>query len=297
MSEYVVGVATRRVLACATTVLALASVLSGAAPSIAEQSVATILNAPAAANAIWPGFSLLHRDWAVQDESGVYLVTKKTPPDSFTARGRWYFRQEPLPNFTAGFETNYRMGDLRLVAARAQPSVEQTISLLYHESFHVFQRTWAGLADHVDYGSIQNLLPAHAASIEVERRVLRDAIRSSGPIETLAQQALAVRARRASLVSGDFVQAERQADWLAKWLTSATGNSVYALPVLALPGWFVELSGRGSVSVYNGRQLSQLLRARGAKPLSETDIQRIAHQVQQRCRTVTPKYSEKEKAS
>ena len=92
-------------------------------------------------------------------------------------------------------------------------------------------------------------------------------------------------------------QAERQADWLAKWLTSATGNSVYALPVLALPGWFVELSGRGSVSVYNGRQLSQLLRSRGAKPLSETDIQRIAHQVQQRCRTVAPKYSEKEKAS
>ena len=193
-------------------VLVLTTVLSGAASSIAEQSVAAIMNAPVATNAVWPGFSLPDRDWAVQDETGVYLVTKKTPPDSFTARGRWYFRQEPLPNFTAGFEMNYRLGDLRLVAARARPSVERTVALLYHESFHVFQKTWAGLANPVDYGSIQNLLPAHAAGIEVERRALRDAIRSSGRIEPFAQQALAVRARRASQVSGDFVQAERHAE-------------------------------------------------------------------------------------
>ena len=92
-------------------------------------------------------------------------------------------------------------------------------------------------------------------------------------------------------------QAERQAEWLAKWLTSATGSQVYALPVLALLGWFVELSGRSHVNVYSGRQLSQLLKSRGAKPLSDQDIQRVAHQVQQRCRTVAPKYSEKEKAS
>ena len=82
--------------------LVLTGALSGAAPSIAERSVATILNAPAATNAIWPGFSLPDRDWAVQDETGVYLVTKARPPESFTPRGRWYFRQEPLPAFNAG---------------------------------------------------------------------------------------------------------------------------------------------------------------------------------------------------
>ncbi|MBT2326500.1 NERD domain-containing protein [Variovorax paradoxus] len=92
-------------------------------------------------------------------------------------------------------------------------------------------------------------------------------------------------------------QAERQADWLAKWLTSAIGSPVHALPVLALPGWFVELSGRGNVSVYSGRQLSQLLKSRGAQPLSNEDVQRIAHQVQQRCRTVAPMYSKQENAS
>lgn len=92
-------------------------------------------------------------------------------------------------------------------------------------------------------------------------------------------------------------QAERQADWLAKWLASATGSPVHALPVLALPGWFVDLKGRGGVSVYNGRQLAGLLQSRGARPLPKQDVQRIAHQVEQRCRTVAPKYSEEAGAS
>ncbi|WP_143684784.1 nuclease-related domain-containing protein [Variovorax sp. KK3] len=92
-------------------------------------------------------------------------------------------------------------------------------------------------------------------------------------------------------------QAERQADWLAKWLTSATGSPMHVLPVLALPGWYVELSGRGNVSVYSGRQLAQLLRSRGAQPLTDQDVQRVVHQVEQRCRTVAAKYAENKKAS
>jgi hypothetical protein len=92
-------------------------------------------------------------------------------------------------------------------------------------------------------------------------------------------------------------QAERQAEWLAKWLTSSIASPVNVLPVLALPGWFVELGGRSNVSVYSARQLAQLLRSRGAKPLSDQDVQRVVHQVQQRCRSVIPKYSENEKAS
>jgi hypothetical protein len=36
-------------------------------------------------------------------------------------------------------------------------------------------------------------------------------------------------------------QAARQARWLAEFLTGATGNPVRVIPVLALPGWYVEL--------------------------------------------------------
>ncbi len=87
-------------------------------------------------------------------------------------------------------------------------------------------------------------------------------------------------------------QAERQAQWLSKWLSSATGDRVSALPVLALPGWFVDRKGRGAVRVYSGRELAQLLDAQGATPLSEEAMQRAAHQVEQRCRDVTPKLRE-----
>ncbi|WP_397596053.1 nuclease-related domain-containing protein [Silanimonas sp.] len=37
-------------------------------------------------------------------------------------------------------------------------------------------------------------------------------------------------------------QAARQARWLAEFLTGATGNPVRVVPVLALPGWYVELT-------------------------------------------------------
>lgn len=92
-------------------------------------------------------------------------------------------------------------------------------------------------------------------------------------------------------------QADRQAAWLAKWLASAVGSPVRVLPVVALPGWFVERTGRGDVRVFNGKELAGLLKSRGTQPLSAQDVQRVAHQVEQRCRTVAPKYAEEERAS
>jgi hypothetical protein len=41
-------------------------------------------------------------------------------------------------------------------------------------------------------------------------------------------------------------QAARQAQWLAKWASSAVGEPVSVTPVLVLPGWFVERKGRGN---------------------------------------------------
>ena len=92
-------------------------------------------------------------------------------------------------------------------------------------------------------------------------------------------------------------QAERQALWLAKWLGSAVGSPIQVLPVLALPGWFVERTGRGSVRVFNGKELAGLLKTRGGQRLSPQDVQRVAHQVEQRCRTVAPRYRDEAKAA
>jgi hypothetical protein len=92
-------------------------------------------------------------------------------------------------------------------------------------------------------------------------------------------------------------QAERQAAWLAKWLGSAIGSSFSALPVLALPGWFVDRTGRGTVRVFNGKELAGLLGARGSQCLSAQQVQQVAHQMEQRCRTVAPRYNDEEPAA
>jgi hypothetical protein len=85
-------------------------------------------------------------------------------------------------------------------------------------------------------------------------------------------------------------QADRQAQWLSKWASSATGEKVLAWPVVALPGWFVERTGRSIVRVYSGRALGSLLNSGSGLSIAPQALQRIAHQVELRCRTVVPTY-------
>jgi hypothetical protein len=86
-------------------------------------------------------------------------------------------------------------------------------------------------------------------------------------------------------------QAARQAQWLSQWLSSALGSPISAIPVLALPGWYVELKQRGAVRVFSGKALGGgLLKAGSPIGLSDQDMQRITHEVDQRCRNVKPTY-------
>lgn len=86
-------------------------------------------------------------------------------------------------------------------------------------------------------------------------------------------------------------QAARQAAWLSKWTTAAIGSPVSAVAILALPGWFVEEQHRGAVRVYSGRRLAWMLTHHRGPTLSPQDIRRVAHQLDQRCRTVKPTYA------
>ena len=87
-----------------------------------------------------------------------------------------------------------------------------------------------------------------------------------------------------------LAQAERQAAWTAQWLSSAIGEPVQVKPVLAIPGWFIDRKGRSSVLLTNGKKVEFLLSLEGRR-LSKEMIQRVAHQIEQRCRTVKPTYS------
>lgn len=91
-------------------------------------------------------------------------------------------------------------------------------------------------------------------------------------------------------------QAKRQAKWLEKWISSAVGESIGVMPVVALPGWWVERSGRGDVRVISGREAPALLNGWQSDAFSEQMMKRISHQLEQHCRDVEPtQYGKQEK--
>lgn len=83
-------------------------------------------------------------------------------------------------------------------------------------------------------------------------------------------------------------QAKRNAKWLQGWLSSAVGESVYVDSVLSLPGWFVTRTARNGLAVLNPRNAEYFFCKPRGVALTDTMIQRIAHQLEQRCRDVGP---------
>jgi Nuclease-related domain len=74
---------------------------------------------------------------------------------------------------------------------------------------------------------------------------------------------------------------------LTNWLSSAVGERVNVTPVLALPGWMVDrLSAPKGLYVLNPKEISKLVNTKESKaaPLSASMIQRICHQLDQKCR-------------
>ena len=89
--------------------------------------------------------------------------------------------------------------------------------------------------------------------------------------------------------SSEFIdQAERQAKWLQKWLSSAVGDHVTVKPILLLPGWYVEMVKPDGVPVLNPKVVLQFL-ANKEKSLSQSLRTRIVHQLDQKCRDIEPK--------
>ena len=79
-------------------------------------------------------------------------------------------------------------------------------------------------------------------------------------------------------------QARLNAKTLAEWLTSAVGERISVNPVLTIPGWWIERRTRGDVNVLNPDEIKHSFPTRPKEPLSEKQIQQIAHQLTERCR-------------
>jgi Nuclease-related domain len=84
-------------------------------------------------------------------------------------------------------------------------------------------------------------------------------------------------------------QAHRQAQWLSRWLSSAVGESVPVRAAVALPGWYVTQTGRGDALVFNGKRPDTVFPKVRGRRISPEMVQRIAHQVEAKCRDVAPR--------
>lgn len=89
--------------------------------------------------------------------------------------------------------------------------------------------------------------------------------------------------------SKPILQSKRQADWLRKWLSRATAESVNVFPVLAIPGWCVERVRPNGIAVLNPKNFLFYAKHIRGEPLSEKVVKRVSHQLEQRCRDVAPK--------
>ena len=83
-------------------------------------------------------------------------------------------------------------------------------------------------------------------------------------------------------------QAKQQAEWLSNWLGKATGEPIAARAIVVLPGWFVKRTSSEGISVANPKQFSSLFEHIKPRPISESMITRISHQLDQKCRDAEP---------
>lgn len=87
-------------------------------------------------------------------------------------------------------------------------------------------------------------------------------------------------------------QLEREANWLSKTLSSATGRTIKAEPMLALPGWWVDRIGRSSVYVFNPDDPHKFF-VHNRQVHTPGQIQQIAHVLENLARNIEPSFREK----
>ena len=81
-------------------------------------------------------------------------------------------------------------------------------------------------------------------------------------------------------------QAKQQADRLRVFLKKAVGEEVQVTPILTLPGWFITNRVRPELQVVTPKVIRRVVLNHGSQNLSSELMQRIAHQIEQKCRDV-----------
>jgi len=79
-------------------------------------------------------------------------------------------------------------------------------------------------------------------------------------------------------------RAEKRAEWLSEWLGRATGEKVAVRAVVAVPGWVIKRTTPAGIPVVNPKQIASLFAHIQPRPLTDAQIEGIAHRLEQATR-------------
>lgn len=83
-----------------------------------------------------------------------------------------------------------------------------------------------------------------------------------------------------------IVRAARNAKWLQKYIIHKTGIQLPVRPIVTLPGWTVESTGQGPVTVVNPKDIASVVVDRAATPIYEAQRQPIINLLDRTCRSM-----------
>lgn len=135
------------------------------------------INQPAAE--IWPGFWSARPSYILYQRQGPALVVSDTTPegDYQQLTPRFYYFPNGLPRLSDSFHIDYQLGELQATAASLQATPRATVSLLFHEAFHGYQR------EHFSRGQASEFVEASVfqdpqirALLELRRLLLAQAL-------------------------------------------------------------------------------------------------------------------------
>ena len=174
-------------------------------------------------------------------------------------------------------------------------TVGESLNQLMLQGYRVFHDVPGDKAFNVDHVAVG---PAGVFAIETKTRTKKESRNGKAEYKVVYDgKSLAFEGDAGKRYTDFIDQTRRNAEWLSSWLGKATGESVATRGVLVLPGWYVERTGRGDVLAMSHKQVKSLPKVRCSNKLTTEQIQRIAHQLEQRCRTVelTPQSMRREK--
>lgn len=138
------------------------------------------------------------------------------------------------------------------------------------------------------YGNIDHVIVAPSGVYAVETKTRR---KRKAPAGTRQREYEVIYDGKAlhfphTSDSHGLAQARQQADRLRAFLTKAVGEPVGVLPILTLPGWLVTSRVNGELKALNPKMIAGAIRRNGSPILPPQLLQRVAHQLDQKCRDV-----------